>query len=82
MLKLNKNITLTGVSEVNGQQVVYMSSTINTEGNNNTNTTKTITNKELYNANVEAARADMAAFESEVFKVEDEIKVGINNEVK
>ncbi len=82
MLKLNKNITLTGVSEINGQQVVYMSSTINTEGNNNTNTTKTITNKELYNANLEVARADMAAFESEVFKVEDEINGGVNNEVK
>lgn len=82
MLKINKNIILYGVSEINGQQIVYMSATINTEGNNNTNTTKTITNKELYNANVEAARADMAAFESEVFKVEDEIKVGINNEVK
>lgn len=82
MLKLTKNITLTGVSEVNGQQVVYMSATINQDGNNNCTASKSITNKELYNANKADVRADMAAFDEAVYKVEDEVNGVINNEVK
>lgn len=82
MLKINKNITLTGVSEVNGQQVVYMSATINTDGNNNCTASKSITNKELYTANKVSVRADMAEFDEEVYKVEDEVSGGVINEIK
>lgn len=78
MLKVNKNITLTGTSEIEGQQVAYMSASLSTDGNGNANVSRTITNQELYNANKVAARKDMNDFELEVYKLEDEInKVGV-----
>lgn len=72
MLEVNKNITLSGESKIDGVQVVYMSATISTD-NNNSNMNKSITNQELYNANRTAVRADMAKFEEEVYKIEDEM---------
>ena len=48
MLKVNKNITLNGISEINGVQVAYMSATISTDGGSNGGVNKSITNKELY----------------------------------
>ena len=73
MLKVNKNITLTGTSEIEGQQVAYMSASLSTDGNGNANVSRTITNQELYNANKTAVRKDMNNFELEVYKVEDEV---------
>ena len=73
MLKVNKNITLNGASEIDGVQVAYMSATISTDGGSNGNINKSIANKELYNANKEQVRADMAEFEDVVYKVEDEL---------
>lgn len=72
MLNINKNITLSGVSTIDGVQVAYMSATITTNGTNGANVNKTITNQELYNANKEQVRADVSQFEQEVYKVEDE----------
>lgn len=83
MIKINKNITITGVSEIEGQQVAYMSATISTDGGSNGSATKTITNQELYNANKVAVRADMNTFDKEVYKAEDEITTGgATNEIK
>ena len=73
MLKVNKNITLNGISEINGVQVAYMSATISTDGGSNGGVNKSITNKELYNANKEQVRMDMTEFEEGVYKVEDEL---------
>lgn len=73
MLKVNKNITLNGTSEIDGQVVVYMSASIGTDGNTNANINKSIANQELYNSNKTSVRADMKQFEDEVYKVEDEI---------
>lgn len=73
MLKVNKNITLNGISEINGVQVAYMSATISTDGGDNGGVNKSITNKELYNANKEQVRTDMTEFEEGVYKVEDEL---------
>ena len=73
MLKTNKNITLSGTSVIDGVQVAYMSASISTDGGNGANLNKTITNQEVYNANKAAVRADIAAFEEEVYKIEDEI---------
>lgn len=73
MLEVNKNITLNGVSKINGVQVAWMSATISTDGGNNGNINKSITNKDLYNENKAAVRADMSQFEDEVYKVEDEL---------
>lgn len=73
MLKINKTININGNSEIDGQVVVYMSASISTDGNTNANINKNIANQELYNANKSQVRADMAEFEDEVYKVEDEL---------
>lgn len=80
MLKVNKNITLNGVSEINGMQVAFMNATISTDGSSNANVNKSIANQELYNKNKTEVRADMEAFENEVYKVEDELVGGTANE--
>lgn len=73
MLKINKTINLNGTSEINGQIVVYMNASISTDGTTNANINKNISNQELYNANKISVRADMSAFEEEVYKIEDEL---------
>ncbi|MGL4742270.1 MAG: hypothetical protein ACRC41_15995 [Sarcina sp.] len=79
MLKTTKNITLNGTSEINGQPVVYMSASISTDGSN-ASVNKNISNMELYTANKVEVRADMNAFELEVYKIEDEfVKNGVEN---
>lgn len=81
MLNINKNITLSGTSVIDGVQVAYMSASISTDGGNGANVNKTIVNQELYNANKVAVRADIAGFEQEVYKVEDELLAGKTLEV-
>lgn len=73
MLKLDKNITLNGASLVNGVQVAWMSATINSDGGAGASVNKTITNQELYNSNKVEVRADIAKFEEQVYKLEDEL---------
>ena len=73
MLNINKNITLSGTSVIDGVQVAYMSASISTDGGNGANVNKTITNQEVYNANKVAVRADIAEFEAKVYEVEDEL---------
>lgn len=73
MLKINKTINLNGTSEIDGQVVVYMNASLSTDGATNVNINKNITNQELYNANKVQVRSDMAEFEAQVYKVEDEL---------
>lgn len=73
MLTVNKNITLSGTSKIDGAQVAYMSASISTDGGAGANVNKTITNQELYNTNKVAVRADIAEFEQQVYKLEDEL---------
>ena len=73
MLNMTKNITLSGTSIIDGVQIAYMSANISTDGGNGANANKTITNQEVYNANKAQVRADIAAFEQEVYKIEDEL---------
>lgn len=73
MLKINKTINLNGSSIVNDQVVVNMYASLSTDGSTNGNINKNISNQELYNAHKEDVRADMAEFEIEVYKVEDEL---------
>lgn len=77
MLNTNKNITLSGTSVIDGVQVVYMSASISTDGGNGANVNKTITNQEVYNANKVQVRADIKAFEEEIYKIEDEIELEV-----
>lgn len=71
MLKVSKNITITGTSIIDDKQVAYMSATISTDGTTNPNIVKTITNTELYNINKETIRNDFTEFENEVYQIED-----------
>lgn len=73
MLEVNKNITLTGISKIDGVQVAYMSATISSDGGAGANINKSITNQEVYNANKVKVREDIAGFEEEVYKLEDEL---------
>lgn len=73
MLEVKQNITLTGVSKIDGVQVVYMSATISSDGGAGANVNETITNQEVYNANKAQVRADIAEFKSKVYEVEDEL---------
>lgn len=84
MLKTSKSININGTSDIDGQVIVYMNATISTDGSSNANINKAISNQELYKANKEAVRADMASFEQEVYKIEDEMlnAGGVVNEVK
>lgn len=79
MLNINKSITLNATSDIDGAQVAYMSATISSESGS-ANISKSITNQALYNANKSEVRKDMAAFEEEVHKIEDEM-LNSNNEV-
>lgn len=76
MLKTTKSITLVGQSTIEGQQVVYMSATISTDGGNNGTVTRCIQNKEIYDANKVEVRADMDAFDKQLYAIEDELMVG------
>ncbi len=80
MLKTNKSITLTGYSIIENKQVVYMNATISTDGGNVGSVTRSIQNQELYNANKVEVRADMDAFDKQLYAIEDELVGGTVNE--
>lgn len=71
MLNMTKNVTLNGVISINGEAVVYMNATINTDGGNGANINKTIVNQDLYNKNKESVRLESDQFETEVYNIED-----------
>ena len=72
MLKPTKAITLTANSMINGQQAVYMSANLATNGQ--VNSSMSIQNTELYEANKAECRADMPAFQQLVYDLEDQGK--------
>lgn len=80
MLKINKNINLTGYSTIGEVQVVYLNASISTDGTSNANKSTTILNQDLYNKNKTEIRKDMQDFENEVYKTEDEIMGGSKDE--
>ena len=75
MLKITKSITLNGTSTIVAEEsgigtpVVSMNAKIAEEGNSNINTV--IINKDLYEANKEAYRADIDEFTAAVREIED-----------
>lgn len=82
MLELTKNITLSGMSKINGQVVVYMTANLSTDGSSSNNVSKNISNRELYDANKTEVRKDMADFDDMVYAQEDELVGGQVDEVK
>ena len=81
MLKINKNISISGTSTIKEVQVIYMSASISTDGSNNANANKTISNQALYNANKVECRKDMDDFDIEIYEVEDQIAKEVADEL-
>ena len=76
MLEVVKNITLNGVSKIDGQPVAYMNASLSTDGNGANNVNTKIANRELYNANKEQVRQDIADFDEMMYAQEDELAGG------
>ena len=74
MLTFNKTTNVTGISaiETDGKpvQAAYMNATINVNGA--FNSTHSIQNKEVFEANKEEVLADFASFDDYVYKVAQE----------
>lgn len=73
MLDINKNITLNGISKINGVQVATINATIATDGNKQASVNSYISNKELYDANKSEVRNDISEFNRAVYELEDEL---------
>lgn len=72
MLNTNQAITLSGQSTINGTVAVNFYATIG--GNTQDNFSSTIVNKELYEANKDECKKDIADFQSKVFAIQDSTK--------
>lgn len=70
MLKGTKSISLSFQSMIGDQVAVYMSTQIPENGRSNTS--KTIQNLELYEANKAECRKDMQEFDEMLFALEDQ----------
>lgn len=73
MLKTTKSVSLSGQSTIEGQQVVYLNANVSTETAGNTNISQTIQNQELYMEHRKECRADVDAFQEQVWAIEDEM---------
>lgn len=73
MLKTDKKTSLTGTSTINDQQAVYLSANITIETAGNTSINQSITNQELYRANLTECRKDISDFQAKVWEIEDEM---------
>ena len=71
MLNISKSVILNGTISIDNDVVVHMNATINTNGGNGANVSKTIMNQDLYDKNRESVRLEIDTFESEVYKIED-----------
>lgn len=71
-LKVDKSVTLTGQSLIDGQQAVYLNANITTETVGSSTISQNISNQELYNANRVACRKDISEFQEMVYEVEDD----------
>lgn len=71
MLEMNKTTNLQGTSKIDNTIVVIMNAQITDKGT--ADVTKTIVNKDIYNANKTECRKDIAEFEDKVYELEDSI---------
>ena len=65
-------LTITGTSEIDGQQAAYFSASI-PQGEGNSTINRNITNQVLYDSNRTVVRADEAKFQSKVYAIEDSL---------
>lgn len=78
-LKTTNSVTVTGISEIEGVQVVYLSANISQETAGSSTISQNITNKELYNANKADCRKDIADFQEHVYELEDQYTKSLEN---
>ena len=71
-LKITQTVTITGTSEIEGQQVAYFSAQI-PQGVGDSTISRNITNQTLYDANRKIVRADEAEFQGKVYAIEDSL---------
>ena len=71
-LTITQTVTITGTSEIDGQQVAYFSASI-PQGEGNSTISRNITNQVLYDSNRAAVRADEAEFQGKVYAIEDSL---------
>ena len=71
MLEVNKSTNLNGVVKVDGQIVIYLNATIDSNNGFGANISRSIANQELYIQNKDAVRADVKEFEDMVYTLED-----------
>lgn len=74
MLTTKKYLKLTGTSKVtvDDKEVIAVSLDASVQGDGNSSVISTIINKDVYNANITACRADIDAFTALVRNLEDE----------
>lgn len=78
-LKTTNSITVNGTSEIEGVQAVYLSAMISQETEGASTVSQSITNKDLYNANREQCRKDIADFQEQVYQLEDQYTKSLGN---
>ena len=71
-LKITQTVTITGTSEIDGQQAAYFSAQV-PQGVGNSTISRNITNQVLYDSNRTAVRADEAEFQGKVYAIEDSL---------
>ena len=69
-LKITQTVTITGASEIDGQQAAYFSAQV-PQGVGNSTISRNITDQVLYESNRTAVRADEAEFQGKVYAIED-----------
>lgn len=73
MLRTTKSIALTGSSEINSKQAIYLNANITEETAGSTNINQSIVDQELYKANRVECRNDITAFQEKVWDIEDSL---------
>lgn len=71
-LKITQTVTITGTSEIDGQQVAYFSAQV-PQGVGNSTISRSITDQVLYDSNRSVVRADEAEFQGKVYAIEDSL---------
>lgn len=80
MLEVNKSTNLNGVVKVDGQIVIYLNATIDSNNGFGANINRSIANQELYIQNKDAVRADVKKFEDMVYALEDQASTPVITE--
>ena len=76
-LKTQQTVTITGTSEIDGQQVAYFYATVPTNGGN-LKISRNVTSQTLYDDNRHQVRSDEAEFQAKVYEIEDGIYNGVH----